>query len=171
MAMLDTSIIIDSTIVLLTEAYDGPPNPRGTWWIDNEANSGILGVLDRVSAAEASTSVDGSGDRGTTIAANAEHLRWSLANANATFRGAEYQASWSESWNVLEADEANWNRLRQELRDEYNQLVGLLKKQTSLEGEYLLGTLALVPHAAFHLGLIRQMVERVKQPKSDRTIR
>ena len=162
MAVLDTSTLIDSIIVLLTEAYDGPPDPHGTWWIDNEANSGILGLLERVSAVEASTSVDGSGDRGTTIAANAEHLHWSLVNANSILRGSEFQGKWSESWDVLDADQANWDCLRQELRNEYNQLIELIKKQTSMEGEYLLGTLALVPHAAFHLGLMRQMVERVK---------
>jgi len=31
-----------------------------------------------------------------------------------------------------------------------------------LQGDYLNGVLALIPHAAFHLGLIRQMIERVR---------
>jgi hypothetical protein len=31
-----------------------------------------------------------------------------------------------------------------------------------LQGDYLNGVLALIPHAAFHLGIIRQMIERVR---------
>ncbi|MEM5775543.1 MAG: hypothetical protein AAGU05_11130, partial [Anaerolineaceae bacterium] len=94
---------------LLTEAYDGPPDPRGTWFVDNEADSGIMGAVRNVSAAEASRSVDGSGKPGSTIAANVEHLRWSLANANGAMRGEPYKNNWSESWNTLETSKTKWN--------------------------------------------------------------
>ena len=83
MDTLTTTELIQSIIDLLTEAYAGPPNPAATWFIDNEPDSGILGILAGVSAEEASTSVDGSEHVGTTIAGHAEHLRWSLANASA----------------------------------------------------------------------------------------
>ena len=161
---IGTDELIQSILVLLTEAYAGPPDPSSTWFIDNEANSGILGILDGVSAAEASTSYDGSGDTGTTIAANAEHLRWSLANANAALRGEPYQGRWSESWNLLQADEAGWDQLRNDLRQEFETLRQLLQEQQALPpGDFLNGVLALLPHAAYHLGGIRQMVERVRE--------
>ncbi len=157
-----TRALIDAIVTLLTEAYDGPPDPSSTWFIDNEANSGILGILDSVSAVEASTSVDGSQNPGTTIAANVEHLRWSVANANAAFRGAPYNPNWSESWQLLDADEEKWNRLRRDLRAEFEALREVVGQQEELQGDYLLGVLAMIPHAAFHLGLIRQMIERVR---------
>jgi len=154
--------LIQSVITLLTEGYPGPSNPRETWWVDNTPDAGILGVLKDVSAVEASTSVDGSGDAGSTIAANVEHLRWSLANVNATFRGTAYNTNWSESWALVNADEAAWSRLRAELAKEFESLVEILSKQQELPNEYLNGVLALIPHAAFHLGIIRQMIERVR---------
>lgn len=158
---VSTDELIHSIIVLLTEAYTGPPDPSSTWWIDNEPDSGILGVLNRVSAQQASTSVDASDASGSTIASNAEHLRWSLAQANAALRGEPYEGKWSESWNLLHLDSAGWDRLRGELRREFETLVQALQRQTELQGDYLLGVMALVPHAAFHLGLIRQMIDRV----------
>ncbi len=162
MTTLPIPTLIDAVVDLLTEAYDGPPNPSSTWFIDNEPNSGILGILEGVSATEASMSVDGSGRAGTTIAANVEHLRWSLANATAAMRGEPYQGNWQESWNRLNADEAEWERLRRALRTESEALRQALRKQEDLPGEYLTGVLALIPHAAYHLGTIRQMIERVR---------
>ena len=165
MSTLPTTILINSIVELLTEAYAGPPNPKATWFIDNEPDSGILGILKSVTAAEASTSVDGSGKSGSTIASNVDHLRWSVANANAAMRGKPYNPNWAESWELLDADEAAWDRLRQELRLEYKSLSEAIKMQEDLPGDYLNGVLGLIPHAAFHLGLIRQMIERVRSAK------
>jgi hypothetical protein len=71
MNTLTVNTITDSINILLTEAYAGPPDPSATWFIDNRPNSGILGILEEVTAKEASTSVHASGDPGSTIAANA----------------------------------------------------------------------------------------------------
>lgn len=165
MSAISSQAVIQSIVDLFIEAYAGPPNPSSTWFIDNEPDCGILGILDSISAAEASSSVDGSGDAGSTIAANAEHLRWSLANANGALRGAPYQGNWKESWNLLDADETAWERLRDSLRAEFETLRDAIGKQESLQGDYLTGVLALIPHAAYHLGTIRQMIERVRSVK------
>jgi hypothetical protein len=165
--MLPVSNLINSIITLLTEAYAGPPNPNATWFIDNEPDSGILGLLDTVSAAEASISVDGSGNPGTSIAAHAEHLHWSLHNMNIAMHGEPF-GNWKESWNLQNADPQEWDRLRSELRREFEQLLENLRQQTDLpDNDYLTGGLALLPHAAYHLGNIRQMIERVRQPVTD----
>jgi hypothetical protein len=161
MTSIPTTAVLDSVALLLTEAYLGPPDPSSTWFIDNEPDSGILGILVHVSAAEASTSIDGSGETGTTIASHLEHLRWSLGMMNAAIRG-EPLGEWSESWRVVTVDEAAWDRLRSSLRDELETLLRALKSQRDLPEDYLTGVLALLPHAAYHLGNIRQMIERVR---------
>jgi hypothetical protein len=166
MQEIPTAVLIHSICTLLSEAYAGPPDPSGTWFVDNAPDAGILGVLAGVHAVEASASVDGSGQPGSTIAAHVEHLRWSLANVNATLRGAAYNPNWSESWNLHNADEHAWEQLRQDLRAEYAALAAELPRQHQLEGEYLNGVLALVPHAAYHLGVIRQMLERVRAARN-----
>jgi hypothetical protein len=161
MNTLPVTAVLGSVVELLIEAYAGPPNPSATWFIDNEPDSGVFGILEGVSAEEASKSVDGSGKTGSTIAANAEHLRWSLAMMNAAIRG-EPLGDWKESWRTLYADNTEWDRLRGALRAEFETLQQALKSQTELAEEYLTGTLALLPHAAYHLGAIRQMIERVR---------
>ena len=154
--------ILDSVVYLLTEAYAGPPDPSSTWFIDNEPDSGVLGIIAGISAAEASQSVDGSGESGTTIASNVEHLRWSLAMMNAAIRGEPFEGKWKESWQLLVAEDARWDALRDELRAEFEILRQGLQAQTDLPEQYLTGVLALLPHAAYHLGTIRQMIERVR---------
>lgn len=163
MSAIPFTALVNSINILLTEAYAGPPDPSSTWFIDNEPDSGILGVLAGVSAAEASQPVDGVGKPGSTIAANAEHLRRSLAQTNAQLRGEPFDENWAESWRLLDADHAGWDRLRADLRKEFETLLDEIKKQTELPIENLTGALALLPHAAFHLGLIRQMIERVRE--------
>lgn len=168
MSTIPTSTFISTITTLLTEAYEGPPNPKETWFIDNEPDSGILGILKNVSAAEASTSVDDSGKEGSTIAANVEHLRWSIANANRAIRGGEYQGNWAESWALVNADETAWDRLRVALRAEFESLREGISQAQELQEVYILGLAALIPHAAFHLGVIRQMIERVRATQSQK---
>jgi hypothetical protein len=166
MTQLSTTTLIQSIITLLTEVYDGPPDPSLTWFVDNEPDSGVLGLIEHISAEQASHSVDGSGQRGSTIAANVEHLRWSLANANSAMRGEPFQPDWSESWNTISVDAVEWDHLRRSLRVEYETLREAISRQEELHGDYLNGVVALIPHAAFHLGLMRQMLERAQAAKS-----
>ena len=81
--------------------------------------------------------------------------------ANAAIRG-EPLGDWKESWRLLYADDAEWDRLRSALRSEFGTLRGALQSQANLPEQYLTGILALLPHAAYHLGTIRQMIERVR---------
>ena len=158
---MDTKVVIQTIITLLSEAYAGPSDSTSTWFIDNEPDSGILGIIANVSALEASISTLNN-DPGTTIAAHVEHLRWSLANANHAMEGNPYNGNWKESWNTLNADEDKWSQLKNELHKEFETLVENLQKQNDLPGDYLTGVMALIPHAAYHLGTIRQLIERAR---------
>jgi hypothetical protein len=158
---IPVSLITESIVTLLTEAYPGPPDHSSTWFIDNEPDCGILGILRDVTAQEASQSVDGTGHPGTTIAAHTEHLHWSLANMNRAMSGGAF-GKWSESWELKEANAAEWDRLRSALRNEFEILCRGLRRQTELDPQYLTGGLALAAHAAYHLGNLRQMKERLR---------
>jgi hypothetical protein len=158
---IPVSLLTEAMITLLTEAYPGPPDHTATWFIDNEPDAGILGIFRDVTAEEASQSVDGTGQPGTTIAAHTEHLHWSLANMNRAMRGGAF-GPWSASWNLNEANVAEWDRLRSALRSEFELLCVGLRHQQEIDPQYLTGGLALAAHAAYHLGTIRQMKERVR---------
>jgi hypothetical protein len=159
---METKVVIQTIVTLLSEAYAGPSDPTSTWFIDNEPDSGVLGIIGGVSAAEASWSANND-NPGTTIVSHVEHLRWSLANANGALMGKPYQPNWKESWNTVTADESKWKNLQDELRKEFEMLRKNIENQEDLPGEYLLGVMALIPHAAYHLGTIRQLIERARR--------
>ena len=152
--------INDILIEFLSEAYDGPSHPY-TWFINNDPESGILGTIKKLKAEEASTSII---ENGTTIAAHIEHLRWSLNKANSLLNGENPIMNWSESWQVRRVDSEDWILLIEQLRREYNRLIQSLSSGVSIaSGEPLNEVLALIPHVAYHLGAIRQMVLIVKR--------
>lgn len=142
----------DAMLELFREAYAGPSHDY-TWFIGKD---GLFSSLEPLSAEMASRTLR---PGGTTIAAHAEHLRWSLALANAYFRGEKPQEKWSESWSVRTVSDSAWNELRAALHREYETLLAAMEKQQNWsDSNLLLDTLSLVPHAAYHLGAIRQLV-------------
>ncbi len=166
MSSLPVTDLTHSIVELLTEAYVGPPDANSpTWFNDNDPNAGIFGQIRSVTAAEASLSADKTGNPGTTVASHIEHLRWSLANANGAMNGEPYQSNWKASWTVTAVNEQDWNELRQQLHTEFEAICASILKQEQLAGEYLNGLMALVPHAAYHLATIRQILERVREGK------
>lgn len=171
MSTMLVSELTQSIVELLKEAYDGPPTADSpTWFNDNDPNAGIFGQVTPLTAAQASYSVDGSGNPGTTIAAHIEHLRWSLANVNATLHGQEYRSNWKESWSILSVDDDGWVKLLDQLRMELADSIKTIPQQSALPGEYLNGLISLLPHAAYHLGVIRQMIERVKESGGEQRV-
>lgn len=80
---------------------------------------------------------------------------------NRAMSGGEF-GQWSASWKLKEANAAEWDRLRSELRSEFELLCVGLRHQQEIDPQYLTGGLALAAHAAYHLGNIRQMKERVR---------
>ncbi|MDQ6693388.1 MAG: hypothetical protein M3014_03070 [Chloroflexota bacterium] len=55
------SMLTESMVTPLTEAYSGPPDHTATWFIDNDPDSGILGILRDVTAEEASLTLTHAG--------------------------------------------------------------------------------------------------------------
>jgi len=169
MKNLPVSQVVQIAAGLLREAYEGVPAGTPTWFIDNGPESGILALLRGVSAEEAYHAAHGSGDPGTTIASHAGHLHWSLALVNRTLRGEPYEANWSESWNPLESGPEAWDSLRAGLTKEYEDLRDSLTVLFQSEGspvdfdeDTVTGMLAMVPHAAYHLATMQQILERVR---------
>lgn len=149
-----TDVLRNVLLELFQEAYTGPNGPN-TWFIDNRPESGLFGTLGGVSAEDASRL----SPSGSSIAAHAEHLRWSLALANAYVRGENPTPSWAESWTVKAVDTKSWDKLRADLRGEYEEVAAALGRQEDFsDPQMLTGIVALTPHAAYHLGAVRQLV-------------
>lgn len=154
---LPMSEVIAIAREFVDEAYVGP-QASGSWFTTPGPDAGLVGTLAGLTADVASRP---SRPGGPTIAAHVEHLRWSLANVNATVRGAEWQPDWSPSWSVETVDEEAWNDLRAAIAHEFAEVRSALEGEPDLSDPMMLrGVLALAPHAAYHLGAIRLMVQR-----------
>lgn len=145
--------LVEAMLTLLEEAYQGS-NPS---FFSDSDKGGVLGALEGISAGEASQAPTSSP---TTLAAQAEHLRWSLANVNAVTAGGEWNPNWSESWRVHSVSPEEWDELRARLRREYQRLRRSVEANRDWSDSTILtGMIATVAHAAYHLGAIRQMLK------------
>jgi hypothetical protein len=149
--------------LLFAELVDGPP-PRGGAYMLNSGDVGLLRSLDRLSASEASQSVNG----GATIAAHAQHLRYGLSLMNhwAAEGGNPFaNAKWDEAWKTASVTESQWQEIRASLHSESERWLSALKSPREVGGIALAGMIGSVAHFAYHLGAIRQINKEARGPR------
>lgn len=154
MPQVIASEVFESTLTLLRETFEGARGPS-TYYVDNAPGSGFLGTLERLDAREASRPISKSG---ATIAGHAHHAGFHLDMTTAWIRGDRADRDWSESWSVKAVDAAEWGRLRDSLRRQYEELVRAIESEPSAIGESLPTTMAAIAHAAYHLGAVRHAI-------------
>jgi hypothetical protein len=94
------------------------------------------------------------------IAAHTEHLRWSLSKVNAMMRGERPEMDWAQSWTLKTVSEPEWQTLLEQLKLEYQFLQTNMPPNPDLNDRmFVTSGVALVAHAAYHLGAIRQMIK------------
>ena len=131
---------------LLTEAFEGSSQ---VWFSDRD--TGLFSSLQPQSAERVSS---------VGIAAHAEHLRWSLASVNAMMRGERPSMDWKQSWTVNTVTDLEWQQLLEDLKLEYQNLQNNMPPNPDLSDQmFVTSGVALVAHAAYHLGAIRQMLK------------
>src|SRR6185369_4828370 len=140
---------------LFSELVDGTSG-RGNAFILNTNDVGLLRSLDKISAADASRSVND----GATIAAHAQHLRYGLSLMNRWARegGNPFaNAKWDEAWKVSAVDDPGWEEIRTGLGDEAHRWLEALETPRDVSDVELAGVAGSVAHLAYHLGAIRQV--------------
>ena len=143
-------------VALLTEAFEGPRDPRDTWFVSNAPDSGIFGTLAALSAQEASRA-PGPGRR--SAAAHTSHVAFSLRVSRALLRGETPAVNWAESWAVSSVDARGWAGLRASLRSDYEAVRDELAARTEWDARSLTRAMAMVAHVAYHLGALRQIAQ------------
>jgi hypothetical protein len=147
---MNSDEMVKSLLGLFQEAYEGT---NSSFFSDSD-KGGLFKTVENLRAEQASRPVVADG---LSVAAHAEHLRWSLANLNAAASGSVWNPNWSESWRVRQVDSAAWDMLRSALRHEYETTRETLQHldATRLEPMMFTGAVASIAHAAYHLGAIR----------------
>ena len=149
---------------LFSELADGAAASGA--FILNTGDIGLLRSLDKISAADASRSVND----GATIAAHAQHLRYGLSLMNRWARegGNPFaNAKWDEAWKVSAVDDPGWEEIRTGLGDEAHRWLEALETPRDVSDVELAGVAGSVAHLAYHLGAIRQINKASRGPKED----
>src|SRR5690606_11655496 len=149
-----STVFIDS----YRELLDGRPEGEPTWITTGGPEGGVHGTLADVTAEEASRDLVGA-----TIAGHAYHLWWAMDMVNRFVAGEAPNGTWADSWSVAVVTPAEWDRLRQDLRQAGERLLTNAAAGTDwAEENQVRGALASYGHAAYHLGAIRQLKKAVK---------
>lgn len=144
-------------VLLLRECFEGmPKGHRSTWFV--EGKEGIFDALDSVTAAQASKAPS---EVCASIAAHAYHVRYILIGANSNFGGPAPVGTWNDSWKKQTATDDEWKELIAEIRAQYAKLLPNFSAIEPSKPNEFVGATALVPHCAFHLGAIRQIMKIV----------
>jgi hypothetical protein len=147
---------------VFAELVDGT-NPKGGYVL-NTGDIGLLRSLDKISAADASRAVND----GATIAAHAQHVRYglSLMNEWASKGGNPFaNAKWDDAWKMKSVDEAQWQEIRNGLRQETANWLEVLKTPREMTSVELTGLVGSIAHLAYHIGAIRQINKDARGPK------
>ena len=147
---------------LFSELVDGTHGQKDAFVL-NTGDVGLLRSLDKLSAVDASRSVNG----GATIAAHAQHVRYglSLMNRWAVEGGDPFaDATWDEAWKTSGVDLPAWQKIRDGLRDEAHRWLQVLKSGREVTDVEFTGMIASIAHFAYHLGAIRQIGKDTRGP-------
>jgi hypothetical protein len=160
---MNTTELNPTLTTLFSELVDGA-NKRGGAFILNSGDIGLLRSLDKLSAVDASRSVN----EGATIAAHAQHLRYgiSLMNRWVSEGGNPFaDATWDEAWKLSSVNDAQWADIRRGLGDEAHRWLKALGSPRETNVVELNGMIGSIAHLAYHLGAIRQIDKDARGPK------
>jgi hypothetical protein len=161
--MMQTTDLTSSLARLFAELVEGVPAGREAF-ILNSGDMGLVRSLDKLSAADASRSVN----EGATIAAHARHLQYGLSLMNRWARegGNPFaDATWDEAWKTSVVNDTEWTSIRRALADEARRWRETLATPREAGLMELSGIIGSIAHLAYHLGAIRQIDKSARGPK------
>lgn len=144
------------TFFVLSETFEGSPEGQGSAYLDH--GIGVLPTLDNLTAEAASSEINL-----TTIAAQTEHLRFYLDRICEFLNGRTEKVDWSESWRIKKVSDSQWNNLRQEMRNSYENVKKCLTEIPVWNQDNIGDSITIIAHTAYHLGSIRQIAKTLNQ--------
>ena len=160
---------IDSTAsltALMNELVHGTA-PTGGYML-NRGDRGLIGALDKLTAAEASEIING----GSSIAAHVDHVTYytSLMNRWAGGENPWKSADWAASWRNPAVTPEEWENSKRALADELHRWLLVLSEPRDVTSAEFSGMIASIAHLGYHLGAIRQMDRKLRGPSAQNEI-
>ena len=160
---MKTDEITPVLTTLFSELVDGAKKPGGAFVL-NSGDVGFLKSIEKLSAADASRSVNG----GATIAAHVQHVRYGLSLMNKWGKegGDPFSdAKWDEAWKVSGVNDAQWKEIRGGMVTEAHEWLDVFRKPRNVNGLELTGMIGSIAHLAYHMGAIRQIDKSTRGPR------
>ena len=161
---MDDAKISTTLATLFRELIDGAP--RDPSYMLNTGDVGLHGSLEKLSAKDASHTSLG----GASIAAHVDHLRYGIALMNQWKSGVKNPwagADWTASWKISTVTDAEWDRLRRELKSETHRWLDALGSARSMDETQLTYMIASIAHLAYHVGAVRQIDRSARGPSAE----
>jgi hypothetical protein len=157
--------LIPTLIDQYRETFEGEVTKGMCWITSGTPDSALLGTLDALTPQQAfmPPAVDG-----RSIAAHAEHLRFTLALTLRRLQGENPTVDWSKSFNLPDQTPESWNKLKRDLRHSHESVLAFLQERRLAPVEdwppiHVAGLCAMTAHNAYHLSAIRQIAKVVKK--------
>ena len=157
MAEISIRDAVGQILAVLSEAFEGPAQ-QWSYFTDHGAEAGLLGVLEKLSATEASRPLPE-----TTIAAHAHHVAFGLNASTAWLTGDRSSQDWQQSWSISVVNEEAWKDLRAMVRRRLDELRRAIESAAGKDVEAMGVSIAAAAHAAYHLGAVKQKVALLKR--------
>lgn len=154
MTPIATADFLNNLLILLDETFAGPPDDRGSAYLDKGA--GLFQTLANLDAAVASgTPFPGA----ATVASHLHHVDYYMRALREFMVGGNPKPDWKASWAVETVNAEAWSSLRAQALDSYRALKETILATESWDDDAIGYSLAVVVHSAYHLGAIRQLVK------------
>jgi hypothetical protein len=146
----------DAYLTLFRECFEGRAEGNDyTWFV--EGLEGIFDALDSTSAEKASVKPTA---ECASIAAHAYHIRYTLRGGNAHIGGPPIEGDWESSWSKQSVTPEEWEQLKADVRYEYAFFLRWFEANEDWSDPVVrTGVMAQLPHFAYHLGAIRQLMK------------
>lgn len=142
--------------IILDETFD---NVQGLFL---DKGTSMFETLATISAEEASIPVGGNC---ATLAAQVKHVAFYYDVLEKAVRsGTNEPVDWGEIWRTTEeVTPTEWEAIKNGLRESYTRIKDLIRDMPAWSSEYEIGgAIAMIAHAAYHLGEIRQAMCTLK---------
>jgi hypothetical protein len=142
--------------LLFREAFEGrAPENDYTWFV--EKKEGIFDALESIDFVSASRKPS---EDCSSIAGHAFHILYTLQLENTIHGGAKPEGTWSDSWKIQSVTEPEWADLKDHIKAEYRSFLAWFEANSDWSREDVkTSALSCLPHMAFHLGAIRQILK------------
>lgn len=155
MNTIQTTDFSNNLFLLLKEFFESPLT-TGASCLDQK--TGLFDTLNTLSAEQASKRVEDA----PSIAAHCEHLRFYQDIFLGGLKGKTYgKIDWKQSWLLQDVNVVEWQALKDSLRAQYQELMGMLESFESWDDDKVGTPMAVLAHTAYHLGAIRQLLRFV----------